>query len=140
MLARCGDLEGALGVWLALDVIEIGFTVACGCCIERGRRLGFERAAIEQVRTDFEEGLRGQHDGVADEGCLDRTCCRKHERTFVAGRFQRHRECAADRAQLARNTQFAREFVLAQPVHRYLSCRSEDADRNRQVEAAGRLR
>ena len=93
-----------------------------------------------QVRADLEKRARGMHRRVGNERRLGRARARQHERAPVVARREHHRERTAHRAELARQRELARELVAIECSGRDLAARREDAQRDRQVEAAALFR
>ena len=61
---------------------------------------------------------------------------RQYKGPAIAGHRQRHRQRTAHRAQFTGQGQFAGKLIITQTAIRYLSGSGDDAQRNRQIEAA----
>ncbi|MNX98034.1 hypothetical protein D3C86_1304200 [compost metagenome] len=143
-----GDLEGALGAGVALDVGQVG--IARGAVAGRGAHAGPAVVAridgpaaagdelahhVEQVpgpvhlRTGHQRGLLGAVQGQHQP----------HGRALRVGGHG-HRERAAHGAQFARQRQLAGELVAGEAGVLDLPAGREDAQRDGQVEAARVLR
>ena len=81
-----------------------------------------------------------QYGRIAHQRGFGSTFERQHQRTPVVTCRQHHRQCAANRAQVAGQRQFARELVIEQPRLRHLPARGENADGDRQGESTRLLR
>ncbi len=138
MAARRRDLQRALALWLPAHVREIQhISRRLGRPIAGERR---EHGIACQVRAHGKQRRRRQHGCVTHQRCFRRARLRQDERASVVTRRKRHRERAADRAQLAGERELAREFVIIEPAARQLPARGENADGDGQVESAGFLR
>ena len=132
-----GDFERALRLLLALHVAEVGVGRAAASAFARVRASsGASPARCATPRA-----------ACAPAGCARlrrarprRVAFRQHESASGGARRQRHGERAAHRAQLAGERELARELVAVERLQRELAARGEDAERDRQVEAAGVLR
>ncbi len=124
---------------LAADVGKVGDRRRVGTGAWRRRPQHRERRPPGEVRAHFEQAARRMHDRIADQRRLACARLRQHERAAGAARGERHRQRAADRAQLAGQRQFAGEFMRGERRLRELAGGRKHAERNRQVEAAGLL-
>jgi len=132
-----GDFQRALGLRLALHVRQVGIVRrADRWCAGKGR----ERLLAVEVGADLQERLRRQDRRAADQCRLGGALRRQHEAARLAARRQAHRQCAAHRAQLARERQLAGELVFGQALRLDLPRGGKDAQRDRQVEAPRLLR
>jgi hypothetical protein len=135
-----GDGERSLGVRLAAHVGEVRRVYRVldpGLTVRDGTR---DRLPARHVRTYVEQARRGIDDGRARERRLARARFRQHERVAVAARVEGHRQRTADRSQCAGQRQLARKFVARERRGRQLLGGGENAERDRQIEAARFLR
>lgn len=135
MAAGGRDLERAFHMQLTLHVGKVGIA----------RRLhGRVPAVARQPRIFFAGGEVGAHlqqrvgrvdAGVGNECGLVGVCLRQDEGAAAAGTAalnrEGHGERAAHRPQLARQRQFAGEFILVEFLRRDLAGRGQDAQRHR---------
>jgi hypothetical protein len=126
-----------LALALSLDVGEVGIN---GCRRGGGGDRRRERRLPLQMRAHLEQGGRGQHPHTGNQSAFGRALRRQHEAASRVARAARHGERTAHRAQLARERELARELVRIELRGGQLTGRSEDAERDRQVEAAAFLR
>ena len=84
--------------------------------------------------------MRRQHDCIANQRRFGRTRRRQDEPAPITACLQRHRQRAADGAQLAGQPKLAGELVLALSMTGDLLRCNENADRDRQVEVTRFLR
>lgn len=162
--ARGGDFERALRARLADHIGEIGRRCG-GERVEPGRGDGGEPPVrrVGEVRAQRGQIGRAVHGHARHERRLGRARQRQVElggvrrrrprgrrfglrgravvvRLLAARRAARHRERAAHRPQRARERQLARELAAVERAGRKLAARGENAERDRQIEAAGLLR
>ena len=130
MAAGGGDLEGALGALLALDVLEIDERV--GCFAHLRLRAGEHLRAAEMVRELDQRGAGpggfGAARGGVDEPFAARVgadCGRQH---------------ASHRGDRAVEAEFAQHCKTRQRVGRKGADRRHQAQRNRQIVVAAFLR
>jgi len=143
MQARGGHLERALDLLLALDVGEVRVHGKIGGGHRTvAREPGFVGRRGE-VRAHLQQRAGRVDGGVRHEGRLVRVRPRQHEGArgrIVVGVLAQHRETHRERAahgtQFSRQRQLAGEFVAVQRAGRDLVRRGEDAQRDRQIEAA----
>ncbi len=137
-----GDLERALGLHLALDVAQVG-----GGRSRRSRRRLRARqrlcgiARLQRLHH-LQQGVGGAHVDAGDARRGRGAGRRQHQHARFGRRThaERQRERAAHRPKLAGQRQLAGEFVAGQPRRLDLAAGGQDAQRDRQVEAARFLR
>jgi hypothetical protein len=130
-----GDFKATLGLCLATHVSKIRIVDARIECHIVDETFGQHRLP-GQVRANLEQGIGGEHLHLVGQGCLAGTAGREHEAAPHAAGSQDHRQRPADRPQFAGERQFAGEFMTGQRGGRDLARSSEDAEGNRQIEAA----
>ena len=135
VLAGGGDLQRAPGLELAAHVAHVRDRPRLG---RRGRGGGQGLAAAEQG-ADFQQGAGADDLGAGGQGGLAGVVRRHHQPAARGGGRHRRRQCGIDAAQLPRQAEFADEFGVAQGIGRDLAACGEDAQRDRQVEAAAVL-
>ncbi|MCW0461863.1 hypothetical protein NB717_002931 [Xanthomonas sacchari] len=130
-----GDLQDAPRLRLAAHVAQVGKGRG-----DRGRRGGRGQglAAVEQA-ADFQQGACGVGLHVLRQRGLGAVVGRDDQGAPSLGGGQCGRQHAVDRTQFAGQGQFAEEFVLAEHLRVKLAGGGEDAQRDRQVEAAALL-
>lgn len=87
-----------------------------------------------QVGTDFQQVVRATHVGIADQRRFGGIRAWHDHAAAGTCRAQYGRQYAVNRAQLAGQGQFAKEFMALQQGARNAVVGSQDAQRNRQVE------
>jgi hypothetical protein len=146
MQAGRRHLQRTLDVLLALHLGKVGIH---GPAILQGGAVARQAALVAlrgEMRAHFQQRARRVDDGVGDQGRLVGICLRQHEGALAAVgtgaaavHGEAHRQRAAHRAQVAGEREFAGEFVAVEFPGRDLLGRGQDAERDRQVEAAGFL-
>ena len=147
MAAGGGNLQGALGLDLALDLGQIqqdpgrlarwrqhALPARAGAVMRGGTRGQQLRHHIQQVGGTIDLGLRGA-------GRLGGAVQRQHQacRGLAPGQGQAGGQGPAHRAQLAGQRQLTRELPAVEPCRIDLPAGGQDAQGDGQVEAAGIL-
>jgi hypothetical protein len=143
-----GDLEGALGRCLSLHVGQV-WKRPCGAPCRRldaDQRRSVRGIAGQQRPDDIEQVASAVHRHAVDEGGLPRALERQHEPARAAAGTSRapagepHGDGAAHRPDLAAEGELAGIGMESDALGIELAVGSEDADGDRQVEAARLLR
>ena len=136
-------LQGALGLQLSLDLGEVR--------IHGVRRLAIAPVAgepgglrqVREMRTHFQQAAGRVDRRVLDQGRFVGIRLRKDEGAgfsrALAVHGEGHGQRATHRPQLTRQRQFARELESVQLFAADLARGGQDAERDRQIEAAGLL-
>jgi hypothetical protein len=142
-----GDFQRALGACLALDLAQVGQRHGRRVGVGHGprQRGGQGRVARQQRTHHVEQVVRRMDDQALDTRRLARTGRGQHQcawshRTGAPLQRQRHRECTPHRPQVASQRQLAGKLECGQRRRIELPAGRQDAQRDRQVEAARFLR
>ncbi len=136
MTSRGRDLQRPLDLLLPLDLVEIG--------VARRRELG-SRAILSDRRLPckvcdhLEQRSHGQNASPLGQRRLGRIAGRQHESPSRGPGLQRHSECAAHLPHLAGKRKLAGKFVARERFGCQLPARRKQAERDRQIKAAGIL-
>jgi hypothetical protein len=136
VVASGRDLQRAFGLSLALHVGHIRITRRF---TDRRGRPGLQQLGAGQMCADLQQTAGGVHLRIAYQRRFGRVGFREHERATAAMCAERHRERAANRAQFAGQRELAGKLILRQCIQWQLAGRTQDAERDRQVEAAALL-
>lgn len=136
MLPAGGDFQRPAGVGLAFDVGEIRVGRRWG---QRLAGIGIEEGVGAQVGDHGGEAACRQDGDTADQRSFGGIGGGQDQDAAAAGRLPGQRQGATHGAQFAGKGQLAGKFVAVQPVGGNLPGGGEDAEGNRQVEAAAFL-
>ncbi len=134
-----GDLERAARLRLAAYLGQVGdLRRRRGRGCRNRRRLG-ELGTAGKMRADLQQRIGHAHVRAGNQCGLGGVAARHDHAPADAGRVQHRRQHALHRAQLAGEREFADEFVAGERLARQSAVGGEDAERDRQVEAAAVL-
>ena len=132
--AHGGDLQRAPRLQLAAHVAQVGAVMDAAIGGRARRRGQILRAA--QPAADLGQGVGHAHVHFRHQRGLGGVRARHHHAAPARPRAQQRRQHAGNAAQRAAERQLAEEFAVVQLLARHLATGGEDAQRDRQVEAA----
>ena len=123
MVAGCGDFQYATRVGLAFYFGEIGMRLRNCCAFRAGlRRQWF---LSREMSEHLQQRIRRIHYRLPHQRRLRRALSREDECPAIAVRLQRHRECTANRPQIAGQRKLTGELEFAQSMPLQLSGRNQ---------------